>query len=254
MVCKAVLCDIGGVLYVADDPLPGAIEAVRRLKERYRVRFLTNTTQKTGAQVVGTLRDMGFDIEADEVITALDMTRSFLQREQSGACYLLTSDAEAFFDDLPSQPCRYVVVGDAQENFTYERLNRAFRVLLQGGELLAAAKNRTFKDRDGKLSMDAGGFVAALEYASGKEARILGKPSEEFYTLACTMVGENPSDVVMIGDDIESDVAGAQAAGVRGILVKTGKFSTDDLERGITPDLIAEDFSEAVGRLLADRE
>lgn len=252
MECKAVLCDIGGVLYVGDKPLPGAVEAVARLKARYKVRFLTNTTQKTGAQVVETLQAMGFEIDADEVITALDMTRSFLEREGCGACYLLTGDAEAFFDSLPSEPCRYVVVGDAQENFTYERLNRAFRVLIEGGELLAAAKNRTFKDHDGKLSMDAGGFVAALEYASGKEARILGKPSREFYTLACAMVGESPLDVVMIGDDIESDVAGAQAAGVRGILVETGKFIPEDLNRGIVPDLIASDFAEAVRELSAE--
>lgn len=252
MECKAVLCDIGGVLYVGNEPLPGAVEAVARLKSRYTVRFLTNTTQKTGAQVVGTLQAMGFDIDADEVITALDMTRSFLEREGCGACYLLTSDAEAFFGDLPIEPCRYVVVGDAQENFTYERMNRAFRVLIEGGELLAAAKNRTFKDHDGKLSMDAGGFVAALEYASGKKARILGKPSLEFYSLACEMVGASPSDVVMIGDDIESDVAGAQAAGVRGILVETGKFTPSDLQLGIVPDRIAKDFADAVRGLIAE--
>ena len=250
MRCKAVLCDIGGVLYVGDEPLSGAVEAVFRLKAHFPVRFLTNTTQKTGAQVVGMLRDMGFDIGPDEVITALDMTHKFLRDEGSGACYLLTPDAEAFFSDLPSQPCRYVVVGDAQENFTYEKLNRAFRVLMEGGELIAAAKNRTFKDHDGKLSMDAGGFVSALEYAAQKEARILGKPSRDFYSLACAMVGAEPGDVVMIGDDIESDVAGAQAAGLRGILVRTGKFSPEDLERGITPDMSAENFAEAVERLI----
>jgi HAD superfamily hydrolase (TIGR01458 family) len=146
---KALLCDIGGVLYVGDSPIEGAIEAVARLKMEYKVRFLTNTTQKTGAQVVKNLRAMGFDIDPAEVITALDVTKMLLEREHCGAVFLLTDDARTFFDGLPQSPCRYVVVGDAQENFSYENLNKAFRVLLKGGELLAAANNRYFKDNDG---------------------------------------------------------------------------------------------------------
>jgi len=241
---KALLCDIGGVLYVGDAPIEGAIEAVRRLKSQYKVRFLTNTTQKTGAQVVTNLREMGFDIDPDEVITALDVTRMLLEREACGALFLLTDNARTFFDDLPKEPCRYVVVGDAQANFSYENLNRAFRLLLEGGELLAAANNRYFKDDDGELSMDAGGFVAALEYASGKTARTLGKPSREFYQLACASMDAAPEETVMVGDDIESDVLGAQEAGIRAVLVKTGKYTPSDLERGITPDLVLDSIAQ----------
>lgn len=235
---KAVLCDIGGVLYEGNTPYPGAVEAVRRLKAAYPVRFLTNTTQKTGEQVVVKLQNMGFGIDASEVITALDVTKTFLKQRCGTATFLLTEDARRFFDDLAEAPCRYVVVGDAQENFTYAALNEAFRTLMAGGELLAAAKNRYFKDHEGKLSMDAGGFVAALEYASGKTAHVIGKPSVDFYRLACDALGVRPEEAVMIGDDIESDVAGAQAAGMRGILVETGKFAPADLERGIAPDAV----------------
>jgi len=241
---KALLCDIGGVLYVGDSPIEGAIEAISLLKKRVPVRFLTNTTQKTGAQVVEKLQKMGFDIEPSEVITALDVTKMLLESEKSGACFLLTDDAERFFDALPKEPCRYVVVGDAQQNFSYENLNRAFRVLQHGGELLAAAKNRYFKDHDGELSMDAGGFVAALEYASGKEARIVGKPSREFYHLACSAMGMKPEETVMVGDDIEGDVLGAQEAGIKAVLVKTGKFAPQDLERGITPDAVLDSVAQ----------
>ena len=241
---KALLCDIGGVLYVGDAPIEGAIEAVSRLKMRYKMRFLTNTTQKTGAQVVKKLQAMGFDIDPDEVITALDVTKMLLEHEHSGAVFLLTDDARTFFDDLPKTPCRYVVVGDAQENFSYENLNRAFRLLQQGGELLAAANNRYFKDDDGELSMDAGCFVAALEYASGKSARVLGKPSRDFYHLACASMDAAPEETIMVGDDIESDILGAQEAGLQAVLVKTGKFAPADLERGITPDRILNSIAE----------
>jgi HAD superfamily hydrolase (TIGR01458 family) len=241
---KGILCDIGGVLYAGDTPYPGAVEAIRRLKAAYPVRFLTNTTQRTREQVVAKLQGMGFDIAASEVITALDVTKSYLQQHHATAALLLTDAAMRFFDDLPEAPRRYVVVGDAQNNFTYERLNEAFQILIEGGELLAAAKNRYFKDHGGKLSMDAGGFVAALEYASGKAAHVIGKPSPEFYRLACESMDVAPENCVMIGDDIESDVAGAQAAGLRGILVETGKFSPDDLERGIAPDAVVPSIAD----------
>lgn len=241
---KGILCDIGGVLYVGDAPYPGAIEAIHKLKAKFPVRFLTNTTQKTGTQVVEKLQNMGFDIDASEVITALDVTKSYLQQHHSKAKFLLTDEAAAFFDDLPEAPNRYVVVGDAQENFSYQRLNEAFRLLMNGGELLAAANNRYFKDHDGELSMDAGPFVAALENASGKKAHIIGKPSCDFYHLACKSMGVDPQDTMMIGDDIQSDVLGAQKAGIKGILVRTGKFSPEDLNGTIIPDEIVDSIAD----------
>ena len=235
---QAVLCDIGGVLYVGDAPIEGAVEAISKIKERYPIRFLTNTTQKTSAQVVAKLQEMGFEIDAKEVITALDVTKMYLQKEKSSAEFLLTNDAKAFFDDLCAYPKKYVVVGDAQDNFSYANLNRAFRLLQEDAELLAIAKNRYFKDSDGKLSMDAGCFVSALEYASGKESLLIGKPSKAFYHLACADMGVEPSACVMIGDDIEGDIQGAQEAGLSAILVQTGKFAPKDLELGITPQKV----------------
>lgn len=241
---KAILCDIGGVLYVGDKVVEGAVEAIGHIKKDYPVRFLTNTTQKTAAQVVGKLLHLGFHIEPHEVITALDVTKIFLEKQQSNAYFILTDDAKKFFDDLGDAPKRYVVVGDAQNNFSYKNLNGAFRQLQEGSELIAAAKNRYFKNTDGTLSMDAGCFVSALEYASGKEARIIGKPSREFYHLACSSMGIQPEETVMIGDDIESDILGAQKAGLRAILVKTGKFSPNDLTRGIKPDKIIDSIAD----------
>jgi len=241
---KAVLCDIGGVLYVGDTPIEGAIEAVTKIKERYPIRFITNTTQKTGAQVVKKLQELGFDIAEDEVITALDMTKMFLEEHQSSADFLLTDNVIGFFDSLKQYPVKYVVVSDAQDNFSYENLNIAFRTLLQGSKLVAVANNRYFKDDNNELSMDAGCFVSALEYASGQKAQLIGKPSKEFYHLAAKSLNAGPNECVMIGDDIESDVSGAQQAGIYGILVQTGKFSEKDLDKGIMPDEVLESISD----------
>lgn len=243
-VIKAVLCDIGGVLYVGDVPIPGAIEAVARIKARYPVRFLTNTTQTRGEQLVVLLQTMGFDIEPHEIITALDVTERYLREHEANAYFLLTDEAKKQFGELEFKNIDYVVVGDAQENFSYESLNTAFRYLHSGATLLAAAKNRYFKDSDNELSMDAGGFVQALEYASKQEAKIIGKPSKEFYHLACEILSCKPQECIMIGDDIESDIGGAQAAGLQTALVKTGKFREHDLQIGIKADIVIDSIAD----------
>jgi len=241
---KAFLCDIGGVLYVGDDVIDGAIQAIQRMKERYPVRFLTNTTQNTGAQVVEKLQNMGFELEKDEVITALDITKMFLQEKKSDAFYLLTDDARTFFEDLSIYPKNYVVVGDAQNNFTYQNLNAAFRLLLDKKELLAVAKNRYFMDADNQLSLDAGGFVQMLEFAADLSAQIIGKPSPSFYHLACASMKIAPQNTLMIGDDIQSDILGAKNAGLQTALVKTGKFCEKDLKIGVMPNMILDSIAD----------
>ncbi len=243
---EAILCDIGGVLYVGDRPIAGAIEAIQSIKEKYPIRFLTNTTQKTSTQVVEKLQDMGFDIAQEEVLTALDVTKMFLQKQKSYAEFLLTNDAFGFFDELREYPKKYVVVGDAQDNFSYANLNSAFRALMDGAELIAIAKNRYFKDSDNRLSMDAGCFVSALEYGSLKKAMLIGKPSASFYHMACESMGVAPNKCMMIGDDIEGDIEGAQNAGLEATLVKSGKFDAKDLQKGIKPDRVIDSIATFV--------
>lgn len=243
---KAVLCDIGGVLYIGDIPIPGAIQTIAEIKKYYPIRFITNTTQSTGAQVVKKLQNFGFDITEDEVITALDMTKMFLEKHKSNAEFLLTNNAISFFDSLKIYPTNFVVVGDAQDNFNYKNLNNAFRSLLKGSKLVAIANNRSFKDFDNELSLDAGGFVSALEYASAQKAKLIGKPSKEFYKLVAESMNMKVEDCVMIGDDIESDIEGAQKVGIYTTLVKTGKFTNSDLEKGIKPDEVLESIHELI--------
>jgi HAD superfamily hydrolase (TIGR01458 family) len=240
---KGLIFDLDGVLYEGDRVVPGAVEAVEKLKQRYPVRFVTNTTRKTHAMVLEKLDGMGFDIAPDEVFTALDATERFLRQHGSGAFLLLTDTAKASFSELPEK-IDFVVVGDAYTNFTYENMNEAFRHLEAGASLVAVAKNRYFKDKDAELSLDAGGFVAALEYATGQEAQIIGKPSRDFFRLSADSMGVDPESVLMVGDDIEADVLGAQRAGMAGVQVRTGKFKSSDLEGSIRPDAVIDDITQ----------
>jgi HAD superfamily hydrolase (TIGR01458 family) len=240
---KGLLFDIGGVLYVGDQVIEGATESIAALEKKFPIRFVTNTTRNVPSVVFEKLRNFGFEIREEQLFTALTATNDFLREQEATALPLMTDAAEVYFEGFKSDQPDYVVVGDAYTNFDYGHMNAAFRALNNGAELIAAAKNRYFKDNDGVLSMDAGGFIAALEFAAGKEAKIIGKPSETFFHLAVDSMGLDPGEVLMVGDDIEADIKGAQDAGLKAALVKTGKFQPSDLQKGIVPDLVLEDVN-----------
>ena len=246
---EGVLFDLSGVLYEGERVIEGSVETVAKLRRIYPVRFVTNTTRKLPKEVYEKVRGMGFDVAEDEIFTALDAARRFLQEKKAGAYPLVYAPVAPFFDAFAAERPDYVVVADAYTDFDYERLNTAFRHLMDGAGLVAVAKNRYFKDADGGLSLDAGGFVTLLEYASGREATIVGKPSRDFFHLACRSMGVSPRRVLMVGDDIESDIAGAKAAGLMAALVRTGKFRPEDLERGIVPDAVLDSVADLPGWL-----
>lgn len=243
---KGLLLDLDGVLYIIDKPIERAQETLKKLKKRFKVRFITNTTTKPKKLIYEKLKNMGFDVEEDEIFSALEATKQFLKEKNAGAFLILTDIAKEDFKDIPKEPVKYVVVGDARDNFTYENMNKAFRYLMDGAELIAAAKNKYFRDKDGKLSLDCGAYVVGLEFATGKKAKLIGKPNKDFFLLAVKSMGLKPEEVAVIGDDIESDVKGGMDAGLKGILVKTGKFTPEDLKKGIKPDLVIENINELV--------
>lgn len=248
---KAIMTDIGGVLYVGSEPIEGAPEALKTLRSHYPLRLISNTTRSTPFQIVKHLQKLGFAIDESEIYTALAATRDYVRAKEYKAYTLLTDEANDYFSGLRSNghvDC--VVVADAHQNFQFESMNQAFRHLEEGAELIGAAKSRYFKDSDGKLTIGTGSWIAALEFATGKEATIIGKPSASFFHLVAESLGMKPHEVLMVGDDIISDIGGAQQAGFKTALVKTGKFKESDLESEIKPDIICDSFADLAGQLL----
>jgi HAD superfamily hydrolase (TIGR01458 family) len=233
---RGVLLDLAGVVYEGDHVLPGAIEAIGRLHAaELPLRFVTNTTSKTKQALLARLSGLGLEITGEELFTPGQAARGWLTEHHATPELLVHPDLEKEFAGLPKRERRAVVVGDAGETFTYDTLNRAFRALIDGADLLALAKNRTFKGDDGKLNLDAGAFVTALEYATGKEATVLGKPSPVFFGSALASMDCAPAEAVMVGDDAEADVAGSLNAGFGcALLVRTGKYRDGD-ETRFTP-------------------
>jgi HAD superfamily hydrolase (TIGR01458 family) len=235
-----LLIDLDGTLYVGGEPVVGAREAVAALKDfGLAVRYVTNTTRKPRRSVCDHLLSFGFEAEESEIFTP---ARAAAATIGPGSCFPLVDDslledlAEiTITDDHPD----YVLVGDLGEGFTYDRLNAAFRHLMEGAELLALQENRFWRTDVG-LSLDAGPFVAALEYASGKKASVVGKPERGFFRLALEDLGLAAHEVAMVGDDAEADVVGAKRAGLLGIQVRTGKWQADTDEADLVLDSIAD--------------
>ena len=175
---------------------------------------------------------MGISIADNELFTPAQAARAWLAARGLTPHLLIHPALVEDFVGVGGTAGEAVVVGDAAEGFTYPALNQAFRKLLAGAEFLALANNRSFKDEDGELSLDAGAFVAALEYASRRKAVVLGKPAAEFFQAALASIACNGKEAVMVGDDAEADVAGALAAGIgSALLVRSGKYRPGDENR-----------------------
>lgn len=251
-VARGVLLDLDGVLYVGDALLPGAGEALARLRGRgVPVRFVTNTTRRPRRAIRAGLSAMGLAVREDELVTPARAACAWLKERALSSHLLVHPDLEEDFADFRADgEAAAVVIGDAGDGFTYGALNRAFRLLMSGAPLLALAKNRYFREADG-LSLDAGPFVAALEFASGRRAEVIGKPTPGFFHAAVAGLGCRPEDTIMVGDDVESDVNGAIAAGLQGILVRTGKFREEDTGQLDPKGVLVSDIGAAVDRILA---
>ncbi|PWK65711.1 HAD superfamily hydrolase (TIGR01458 family) [Aminobacter sp. AP02] len=253
---RAVLLDLSGVVYDGDTPIPGAVEAVERLRSQgLAVRFVSNTTRSPHRAIVAQLAGLGVTVGRDELFTPARAAADWLTREGCVPDLLVHPDLVPEFAGNKFGARRAVVVGDAADAFTYAAMNAAFRQLIDGAAFLALAVNRTFKDADGGLSLDAGAFVAALEFAAGKQATVLGKPSRDFFHAALSGVDCAPGQAVMVGDDAESDVAGALRAGIgSALLVRTGKYRAGDESRFAPhPTAIVNDLAAAVDWILDHR-
>jgi HAD superfamily hydrolase (TIGR01458 family) len=256
----AILLDVDGVLHVSGTPIPGAVDAVARLREDgHRIRFVTNSTTVSRRTLGEMLRGMGFEIGDEELQTTGDVAARALAGKR-----VLALTMGGFLEDLDGleligMNADAVLVGGADESeepgriYSYLNLNRAFLELEAGAELYCLHRNRWWQTSHGPR-LDAGAFVAGLEYAAGIEAIVLGKPSPRYFAAALETRDADPELTWMVGDDLEGDIGGARAYGMRTVLVRTGKFRPDELEHtSIVPDGIVSSVAQ-LGAWLDDNE
>lgn len=247
----ALLLDIDGVLHVGDDEVPGARDAIAQLRSAgVPFRLATNTTSRPRSAIVDRLGRMGFDIQADELLTPAAMAvRLCQERGYQRVALVVPPPLHEDLTELEAVENRgssvdAVIIGDLGRGFTWDVLNGAFRSLLRGADLIALQRNRYWRQPQG-LVLDAGAFIAALEYAADRPSTVVGKPSPAFFLEGVSDLGLDASRVAMIGDDLEADVGGAVDAGVAGILVRTGKFRADVLEESpIEPTMVIDSIAD----------
>jgi HAD superfamily hydrolase (TIGR01458 family) len=253
---SAYLLDLDGTLYGGGAAIPGAVGAVARLRARdVPFRLVTNTTSRSRRVLVDRLSAYGFDVHQEEIVTATLAGVELVRAAGYGAVAPFVP-AGALEDmaglalrggssGRPRGPVEAVILGDLGERWSFALLQEAFEQLMAGAALIALSRDRYFRD-GARLTLDAGPFVTALEYAAGASARVAGKPSPDFFGAAVRSLGLTPSrDVAMVGDDLWSDVEGAQRAGLQGWLVRTGKFQETALAAtAIVPDRILASVAE----------
>ncbi|KAM6186231.1 phospholysine phosphohistidine inorganic pyrophosphate phosphatase [Rhynchocyon petersi] len=254
---RGVLLDISGVLYDGGAgggmPIAGSVDAVARLKRsRLKVRFCTNESQKSRRKLVELLQRLGFDICEDEVTAPAPAACQVLRARGLRPHLLVHDGLRSEFHQIDTSNPNCVVMADAAEGFSFDNMNKAFRVLmeLETPVLISLGNGRYYKETSG-LMLDVGGYMKALEYACGIEAEVVGKPSPEYFKLALQELGVDAHQAVMIGDDIVGDVGGAQRCGMRALQVRTGKFRpSDEHHPEVQADGYVDNLAEAVDLLL----
>lgn len=259
-ICGALL-DITGVLYDSGPnggtAIPGSIEAVKRLKSSgLPVRFCTNETTTTRKCLVENLGKIGFDLKETEIFPPIPAVCKILQQRGLRPYLIVTEECRPDFAGVELTNPNCVVIGDAESNFSYENLNTAFQLLksLEKPVLFSLGKGKYYK-HGGKLVLDAGPFMKALEYACDIQAEVVGKPEPVFFHTAVQDMGITSETCIMVGDDIVGDIGGAQNSGMRGVQVRTGKYRPEDENHPtVTADGVVDNLAQAVDLILTRQE
>jgi HAD superfamily hydrolase (TIGR01458 family) len=247
---RTVLLDIDGVLVVSWEPLPGAVATVRWLEHHgIDFRLVTNTSSKTRHQIAERLSGSGFGLEIGQVLTAVTSAARYLSEHHAGARCLVVNEGDLGEDLVgveltDATSAEVVLLGGAGPSVGYEELDQAFKLAIDGAPVIALHRNTRYQTTDGP-ALDMGAFVIGLEAAAGIDITVVGKPAPAFFHGALADLGAEPEGTVMVGDDVVSDVLGAQAVGITGVLVRTGKFRASDLDDApAQPDHVIDDISQ----------
>jgi HAD superfamily hydrolase (TIGR01458 family) len=244
-----VLLDIDGVLVVSWEAVPGAPEALERVRSSLPVRLLTNTTSKTAAEIGSALRGAGFTVDDRELLTAGVATGLYLSKHHPHQrCAVLNEGPPDDLGDvalvgLDEHP-DVVMIGSAGPSFDWPTVNAAARAVAAGAALVAMHGTGAWQTTAG-LCVDGGAYVAALERATGASATVVGKPAATMFETALGELALAPPRAVMVGDDLDNDVLAARRLGVNGVLVRTGKFRQAIVDQSSAlPDAIIDSITD----------
>lgn len=251
---QAILFDLDGVLYEGDSAIPGAADTVRWFQSHDIPHlFLTNTSSRPRSALVDKLAGFGIDASVDDFLTPPAAALQWMQHHCDRPIALFIPDAtkqefKGFHITEDSDDVCAIVIGDLGHDWSFDKLNLAFEMLMKNPDahLIALGMTRYWKTDSG-LQLDAGPFVTALEYATGRKPVVMGKPAKKFYQAALAKLAAHADQTIMIGDDIVGDIKAANKHGFHTVFVRTGKYTKADLTLGIEPDTIIESVKDLPG-------
>lgn len=250
---KPLLIDLDGVLRIGNELAPHVPEFFNYLREiGVKACILSNTTTKSAKDLEVFFKEKGVDLNGTPILTALDATHKYVKENYKTIKAYVPEKSRDVFADIPEGDTpEAVVLGDLEDDWNYEVMNDIFQKVQGGAEIIAMQKNRYWIREGMDLALDAGPFVVGIEYATGKEATIIGKPSPVFFETALKTLNAKPEDgFYMLGDDLISDVKAAMDMGGTGILIFTGKTTEEMLEASeFKPDKVVGDLKGAMSCL-----
>ncbi len=248
---RALLTDIDGTIYFKGKMIDGALECLRELKRKgVRIRYLTNTASKPVDNMLEKLRAFGIDAVPEEIFNPIRVAKAYFQKHAPETYYVMASaDIQAEFqgpqwdDKIPT----YVLLGDIQDVCSYHEINRVFQFIRNGSQLISTSYSPFYYHADGKVCVDTGAFARLFEFSLNIKAELVAKPSHLFFQMAQESTGLDKSECVVVGDDIDSDILGANTYGLFSALVRTGKYDADRVASStVVPGEIIDSLAEAV--------
>lgn len=247
--CKAVFFDLSGVLYDGKELIAGAPETVAHCREaELVVRFVTNTATRSTESILKKLEAFGIKADSSELYSAPLAAKAYIEAKQLRPYSLVHEAIRDLFPEVRAEVADCVILGDARDQLNYPHLNQVFQLCEAGAPLIAIGYNKYFS-QDGQRMLDSGPFVKAIEWATGIEAIVMGKPGKAFFDQVVASTPYRPEECLMIGDDLEGDVIGAVDAGLQACLVQTGKFKSEDSQRLPGGAYLIESVTDLIGYL-----
>lgn len=244
---KGFLIDMDGVIYKGSEPIPGAVEFINSLRIKgFPFMFLTNNSQRTSRDVSYKLRKLGFDVNDEDIFTCGMATARYLaSKKEHGTAYVigeggllneLHNVGYSIVDDHPD----YVIIGEGR-TIMLESVDKAINMIMNGSKLIATNLDPNCPVGNGKYRAGCGAFVSMLEFATGKQAFSVGKPSPVMMRMARKALGLMTDETIMIGDTMSTDILGASSMGFTTVLTLSGVTKREDLEKfAYSPDFIVE--------------
>ena len=247
MAVRGLILDLNGTLYFKERVIEGAAETIAQLRSAgYALRFMTNTDSKTRAQLHELICSYGLNLPIQEIFSPAQATFDYLKKHKYSYTGLLPEALESEFSELKRDDTKpdCVLIGDNRTAINYQTLDRLFRHLMKGAELIVMQPGRHYFLADGP-HLDTGAIAAMFEYASGHQGQVMAKPSSNFFSMMLADMRLKGSEVVVVGDDVETDMMGASKIGAKSILVRTGKYqSADEFLSSVKPSLVIDSIAD----------